>query len=76
LKTAVQLEAAMHVDAYTRVVLTIIAACLLAIVFRATDIGRVHAAAKTTCSGEMKATSAGAMQASIGASYRIQVTCE
>jgi hypothetical protein len=64
----------MRADTYTRLVLTIIAACLLAIVFR--GAGQIHAAAKTTCSGEMKATSANAMQASIGASYRIQVTCE
>jgi hypothetical protein len=36
----------------------------------------VRAVTSTTCTGEMKVTSAGAMQASMGASYRIQVTCD
>lgn len=66
----------MRVDTYTRLVLTIIAACLLALVFRGMGAASLHAAGKTRCAGEMKATGANAMQASIGASYRIDVTCE
>jgi len=34
-----------------------------------------RAATSTTCTGEMKATSAGPMQASMGSSYKIEVTC-
>jgi hypothetical protein len=66
----------MHIDAYTRLILTIIAASLLAIVCRGMGAASLRAAANTRCAGEVKATSANPMQASIGASYRIDVTCE
>ena len=66
----------MKSDLYVKFVLTLIAACLLTLTFRgASVIPGLHAAEKTKCTGEMKATSAGAMQASLGASYRIEVTC-
>jgi len=67
---------AMGSDTYVKTVLTIIAACLLALTLRgASLIPGVRAEAPTTCSGEMKATSATPMQASLGPSYRIEVTC-
>ena len=48
---------------------TVIAACLMALTFRgAAVIPGVRAATETKCTGEMKATSAGPMQASLGAS--------
>jgi len=60
---------------YVRAMLTIIAGCLLAIAMRASALmPGVRAAAVTTCTGDMRAT-AGAMQASLGASYRIEVKC-
>jgi hypothetical protein len=66
----------MRPDLYVKVVLTIIAGCLVALTFRgATLMAPVRAVALTTCTGDMRATSAGAMQASLGASYKIQVTC-
>ena len=66
----------MKSDLYLKVLLTIIAACLVALAVRGGSLmPGVRAGTSTTCTGEMKATSAGAMQASMGASYRIQVTC-
>jgi hypothetical protein len=66
----------MRTDLYLKVLLTIIAACLLALTFRSSAlIPGVRAATSTKCSGEMRATTAGPMQASLGASYKIEVTC-
>jgi len=66
----------MRSDLYVKVLLTVIAACLMALTFRNVSLIRgVRAAAETKCTGEMRATSAGAMQASLGASYAIEVTC-
>jgi hypothetical protein len=66
----------MKGDLYIRLLLTIIAGCLLMITFqRATLMPQALAATSTTCIGEMKATSAGPIQASIGSSYKIDVTC-
>jgi len=66
----------MRADLYIKIVLTIIAACLVALTFRSVSlIPGVRAASETKCTGEMKATSAGAMQASLGASYAIDVAC-
>jgi len=66
----------MRSDLYVKVVLTIIAACLMALAFRgASLIPAVRASTETKCTGEIKATSAGAMQASLGATYKIEVTC-
>jgi len=71
------MEDSMHADAYTRLILTIIAICLLMLALRAT-VGPVHAAAKTTCSGEMKPMGTDPIHASmsIAGSYQIKVTCE
>ena len=67
----------MTSDLYMKFLLTIIAGCLMALVFRGAALApRMQAAAATTCTGEMKATSASPMQASLGASYKIQVTCD
>jgi hypothetical protein len=66
----------MKTDVYIRIVLTIIAACLVANVWHGLAvIPTARAATPTTCTGEMKATTAGPMQASIGSSYQIRVTC-
>jgi hypothetical protein len=66
----------MRTDLYIRVVLTMIAGCLLASIWQGRSLmPSARAAASTTCTGEMKATSAGPMQASIGSSYTIRVTC-
>ena len=66
----------MRSDLYVKVLLTVIAACLMALTFRgAAVIPGVRAATETKCTGEMKATSAGPMQASLGATYKIDVTC-
>jgi hypothetical protein len=66
----------MRTDIYLRILLTIIAGCLVANIWQGLSLmPRVRAATPTTCTGEMKATSAGPMQASIGSSYKIQVTC-
>ena len=66
----------MRSDLYLRVLLTLIAGCLIALTFRSGPlIPQVRAATSTTCTGEMKATSSGPMQASMGSSYKIEVTC-
>ena len=66
----------MKSDLYVKFLLTLIAGSLIALVFRSAALTpRIQAAAVTTCTGEMKATSASPMQASLGASYKIQVTC-
>jgi hypothetical protein len=66
----------MRSDLYLKIVLTIIAACLVALTFRSVSlIPGVRAATETRCTGEMNATSTSAMQASLGASYKIDVPC-
>jgi hypothetical protein len=66
----------MRTDRYIRILLTIIAGCLVANLWQGLAlIPRARATTSTTCTGEMKATSAGPMQASIGSSYKIEVTC-
>jgi hypothetical protein len=66
----------MRTDFVVKALLTIIAGCLVVLTLRSVALTpTVRAAERTTCTGEMKATSSGAMQASIGASYRISVTC-
>ena len=66
----------MRSDLYVKVLLTVIAACLMALTLRNVSlIPGVRAATETKCTGEMNATSAGPMQASLGASYAIEVTC-
>jgi hypothetical protein len=69
-------EDSMKADLYVRILLTIVAGCLMMLTFqRVTLMPRALAATSTTCTGEMKATSAGPIQASIGSSYKIEVTC-
>jgi hypothetical protein len=69
-------ENAMKADLYVRTLLTIIAGCLLVLGFhRVSLMPQARAATPMTCTGEMKATSAGPMQASMGSSYKIEVTC-
>ena len=65
----------MRSDLYNRVVLTIIAGCLLVLTLQAA-LPKVRAAGSTTCTGEMRATSSSPIQASIGSSYKIEVRCE
>ena len=66
----------MKPDLYVKVLLTIIAACLVALTLgRRSLMPTLRAAAPITCTGDMKATSASQMQAAVGASYRIEVTC-
>ena len=67
----------MKSDLYVRVMLTIIAGCLLVLAARAiTIMPGLRAAAATTCTGDMRATTAGPVQASLGPSYKIDVKCE
>jgi hypothetical protein len=55
---------------------SVIAGCLMVLMFHSVSLmPGARAAASTTCTGEMKATSAGPMQASMGSSYKIEVTC-
>jgi uncharacterized membrane protein len=66
----------MGSDIFVKALLTIIAGCLVALTLeRSALVSNARAAAPTTCTGEMKATGAGPMQASIGSSYSIKVTC-
>jgi hypothetical protein len=69
-------EASMKADLYVRILLTIIAGCLVVLMFHSVSLTPLaRAATSTACTGEMKATSAGPMQASMGSSYKIEVTC-
>ena len=67
----------MKLDAYVKVLLTIIAGCLVVLTARSvTVLPQLRAAEPIACSGDMKPTSTpNAIQASLGASYRIEVTC-
>jgi hypothetical protein len=66
----------MKTEFYVRILLTIIAGCLVVLVFQHVSLfPLVRAATSTTCTGEMKVTSASPVQASIGSSYKIEVTC-
>jgi hypothetical protein len=67
----------MRSDPYVRAMLTIIAGCLLVLAARAiTVMPSVRAATIATCTGDMRATTAGPVQASLGPSYKIDVKCE
>jgi hypothetical protein len=69
-------EDSMNADLYVRILLTIIAGSLMVLMFHSVSVmPGARAATPTSCTGEMKATSAGPMQASIGGSYKIEVTC-
>ncbi len=64
------------VDRYTKIVLTIIAACLVAIVTRELPlVPPAHAAQSSIqCQGELKANSWGGTEKSLGG-YRVDITC-
>lgn len=63
-------------DIYLRALLTIIAGALVVLAFRAGPwISTAAAATPVKCEGQMSATGAGPLQASLGASYKIEVTC-
>ena len=65
----------MESDFYVKVVLTVIAACLIALTL--SNSARARAAERTTCHGELKATATqNPIQASIGGNYKIDVVCE
>lgn len=65
-----------HSDTYLRAVLTIIAGALVALALRAgLWSSTAGAATPVKCEGQMSATGAGPVQASLGASYKIEVTC-
>ena len=66
----------MTSDRYTKIVLTIIAACLVVITIRALNAEpTVKAAASMSCTGEIKANAWGGVQATIGG-YALKFTCE
>jgi len=65
----------MTADFYVKVVLTVIAGCLIALTLSNSVRGR--AAERTTCHGDLKATAtSNPIQASIGGNYKIDVVCE
>jgi hypothetical protein len=66
----------MRTDLYVKVLLTIIAGCLVALTFRGGSVMTgVRASTATTCTGELKSTSSGPIHTSTGGSYSIHVTC-
>ena len=66
----------MKLDLYTKVVLTIIASCLIALTVRLGHLEPV-ARAQTSfkCTGELKANAWGGTASSIGG-YKVDVNCE
>ena len=65
----------MQTDRYTKVVLTIIAGCLLLIVGKNMKImPEARAATAITCNGELKANAWGGIKESIGG-YKVQIEC-
>ena len=65
----------MHVDLYTKSTLTIIAVCLLVLVFRENLIVRPLAAQREfTCHGDMTANAYGGTRAKVGG-YQFVVSC-
>jgi len=65
----------MHVDLYTKVVLTLIACCLVILALRTGPRVQTAAAqAAITCEGQLKANARGGTAPGVGG-YRIQVSC-
>jgi len=65
----------MHIDYYTKLMLTLIAGCLLMILFRSDLwVDKAVAQAAITCKGELKANESGGTEAIVGG-YQIQVSC-
>ena len=66
----------MKSDIYTKVVLAIIAGCLLVLTFqRAPFVAEARAANSMTCTGELKANAWGGIEATIGG-YKVRIECE
>jgi hypothetical protein len=62
-------------DRYTKIVLTIIAVCLVALVARElTLVEPARALDSLRCDGELRANSWGATEKTIGG-YRVEITC-
>ena len=62
-------------DLYTKIVLTIIAVCLAALVARElTIVPPAHAQDSLRCDGELRANSWGATEKTLGG-YRVDITC-
>jgi hypothetical protein len=65
----------MQIDIYTRLLLTLIAGCLLILAARSGPwVERVVAQPAITCEGQLKANSHGGTVANVGG-YQILVTC-
>jgi hypothetical protein len=65
----------MQIDIYTRLVLTVIAGCLLVLAARSGPwVERAVAQPSITCQGQLKANSHGGTAANVGG-YQILVTC-
>jgi len=65
----------MHVDLYTKVVLTLIACCLVILALRTGPRVQTAAAqAAITCEGQLKANARGGTAPGVGG-YQIQVSC-
>lgn len=66
----------MRSDTYTKIVLTVIAACLLVLTIRVLNVAPVlRAATSYSCTGELKANAWGGVEATIGG-YTVRVTCD
>lgn len=66
----------MKVDAYTKALLTVIAACLVILTLQNTSLlSQAHAAGRTICEGELKANAWGGVREMIGG-YKVSITCE
>jgi hypothetical protein len=64
----------MRVDAYTRTILTLIAACLIVLTVNALT-PRVRASDSIHCTGTLKANAWGGIESTIGG-YNVDVTCD
>jgi len=65
----------MPVDLYTKVVLTLIAGCLVILALRAgPPVASVAAQAAITCEGQLKANAKGGTAPRVGG-YQIRVSC-
>ena len=66
----------MKTDTYTRIVLTVIAACLLVLTARTLGVEPVaHASQEMTCKGELTANGFGGVQP-ISGGYSVNVRCQ
>jgi hypothetical protein len=65
----------MQIDFYTKLVLTIIAGCLLILAFRSGPwVDQAVAQPAISCQGQLKANAHGGTEAKVGG-YQILVTC-